>query len=99
MLHNLIILFVGPLPKTQTGLKYVLTLTDYFTKYVELFPLRQKSGLCGPSAQRLLCTADWWNTTKRIPAAIPPASPTENMWTGWSVRIVSLGGTFIVLNC
>ena len=45
-LHNLVLLFVGPLPETQTGLKYVLTLTDYFTKYVELFPLRQKSGLC-----------------------------------------------------
>ena len=45
-LQYFVILFVGPLPETQAGMKYVLTLTDYFTKYVEFLPLTQKSGLC-----------------------------------------------------
>ncbi|KAG7172550.1 Gypsy retrotransposon integrase-like protein 1-like 5 [Homarus americanus] len=37
---------IGPLPETSDGYKYVLTLTDYFTKWVELYPLKQKSGAC-----------------------------------------------------
>ena len=34
---------VGPLKETEDGYKYVLTLTDYFTKFVDLFPLKSKS--------------------------------------------------------
>lgn len=37
---------IGPLPETVNGFRYVLTLTDYFTKYVDFFPLKKKSGAC-----------------------------------------------------
>jgi hypothetical protein len=34
---------------TETGNRYVLTMTDYFTKWVELYPLKSKEakGVCG----------------------------------------------------
>lgn len=35
----------GPLPEPQAGYKYVLILTDYFTKWVELYPLKEKFGV------------------------------------------------------
>ena len=39
---------IGPLKETPSGHKYVLTLTDYFTKFVDLFPLKDKTaaGVC-----------------------------------------------------
>ncbi|XP_049333179.1 gypsy retrotransposon integrase-like protein 1 [Astyanax mexicanus] len=33
----------GPLPKTSDGFQYILTVTDYFSKWVEAFPLKTKS--------------------------------------------------------
>lgn len=33
----------GPLPKTVDGFQYILTATDYFSKWVEAFPLKSKS--------------------------------------------------------
>lgn len=33
----------GPLPKTSSGFQYILTATDYFSKWVEAFPLKSKS--------------------------------------------------------
>lgn len=44
---------IGPLKETQNGFKYVLTLTDYFTKFVEFFPLKRKSG---EEVARGICT-------------------------------------------
>ena len=32
----------GPLPTTQEGYKYILTFTDYYTKFVEFFPMKSK---------------------------------------------------------
>lgn len=38
--------FFGPLPETSNGHKYILTLTDCATKWVECYPLKEKSGVC-----------------------------------------------------
>lgn len=43
---------MGPLPTTPTGYKYILTATDYFSKWVEAFPLKSKSA--AEVASRLL---------------------------------------------
>ena len=34
---------IGPFPPTPRGSKFVLTMTDYFSKYVEAIPLPNKS--------------------------------------------------------
>ena len=36
---------IGPFQPTADGHKYVLTMTDYFSKYVEAVPIADKSGL------------------------------------------------------
>ena len=36
---------IGPFKKTSKGLQYVLTVTDYFSKYVEAVPLEGKSSI------------------------------------------------------
>ena len=33
---------LGPLPVTPRGNRYILTVTDYFTKWIEVFPMRVK---------------------------------------------------------
>ena len=33
----------GPLLKTVDGFQYILTATDYFSKWVEAFPLKRKT--------------------------------------------------------
>lgn len=35
---------IGPVKETASGNQYVLTLTDYFSKFVDLFPLKDKTG-------------------------------------------------------
>jgi hypothetical protein len=35
--------FQGPLPTTDAGYKYVLTFTDYYTKFVDFYPLKEKA--------------------------------------------------------
>ena len=34
---------VGPLPETPRGHKYIMTLTDYYTKWAEAAALKDKS--------------------------------------------------------
>ena len=34
---------IGPLPKTPRGNQYIITLTDYFTKWAEAAPLPDKT--------------------------------------------------------
>lgn len=42
--HHVGIDFIGPLqPTTSRGNKYILTLSDYFTKFVEAVPLPNKT--------------------------------------------------------
>ena len=36
---------IGPLPKTSRGNQYIVTLTDYFTKWAEAAPLPDKSAV------------------------------------------------------
>ena len=35
---------IGPFQVTAQGYKYVLTITDYFSKFVEAVPIEDKSG-------------------------------------------------------
>ena len=42
-LHTVGLDIIGPLQETQQGHKYILTLTDYYTKWVEFFPLKIKT--------------------------------------------------------
>lgn len=50
-LHLVFMDFDGPLPATKNGNRYILTLTDYFTKWVEFYPLKEKTREC--VAQRI----------------------------------------------
>lgn len=34
---------IGPFQSTPEGFRYVLTMTDYFSKYVEAIPIKDKS--------------------------------------------------------
>ena len=36
---------IGPMPVTARGYKYIITLTDYFTKWAEAAPLPDKTAL------------------------------------------------------
>ncbi len=36
---------IGPMPETPRGNKYVVTLTDYFSKWAKAAPLQDKSAL------------------------------------------------------
>ena len=36
------IIFIIPLKTTAAGNKYVLTFTDYYTKFVDFYPLKEK---------------------------------------------------------
>lgn len=38
--------FVGPLPPSTQGSRYILTVSDYFTKFVQAFPTETKHA-CG----------------------------------------------------
>ncbi|KAK7089327.1 hypothetical protein V1264_025122 [Littorina saxatilis] len=55
---------IGPLPLTNQGHRYVLTMTDYFTKWVDMYPLATKEakGVC--SAIKTFITR--WGAPKRI---------------------------------
>ena len=44
MMHNDICL-VGPLPETPRGNKYIITVTDYFSKWPEAAPLQDKTAV------------------------------------------------------
>ena len=34
---------MGPLPKMEQGFRYIMVIVDYFSKWVETFPLKTKS--------------------------------------------------------
>ncbi|MCH8070039.1 MAG: transposase family protein, partial [Candidatus Marinimicrobia bacterium] len=34
---------MGPLPRTEQGYRHIMVIVDYFSKWVEAFPLRTKS--------------------------------------------------------
>ena len=36
---------IGPMPETPRGNKYIVTLTDYFSKWAEAAPLPDKSAI------------------------------------------------------
>ena len=36
---------IGPLPETSRGSKYIITLTDYFSKWAEAAPLPDKTAI------------------------------------------------------
>ena len=36
---------VGPLPETLKGYKYIMTITDYYTKWAEAYPIMDKTAL------------------------------------------------------
>ena len=38
---------IGPFKPTAMGYQFVLTMTDYFSKYVEAVPIKDKSALSG----------------------------------------------------
>ena len=44
--HFCILAALGPLPTTVQGWKYVCTFTDYYTKFVDFYPIRSKSAEC-----------------------------------------------------
>ena len=37
---------LGPLPITETGNKYILIVADYFTKWVEAYPMPNQEATC-----------------------------------------------------
>ena len=41
--HRVGIDLMGPLPETKEGNKYIITLSDYFSKWPEVAPLQSKS--------------------------------------------------------
>ena len=48
---------IGPFQPTAGGHKFVLTMTDYFSKYVEAVPIPDKTAVCGTGyLQGLLST-------------------------------------------
>lgn len=54
----------GPLPKTEDGFKYILTAMDYFSKWVEGFPLKTKTA--SEVAQRICSIIYRHGCPKRI---------------------------------
>ena len=47
---------MGTLKETEEGYRYILTVIDYFTKYMELIPLRRKMGQeVGENLFKLIC--------------------------------------------
>ena len=41
--HQLGMDLVGPLPETAAGYKYIMTVTDYYTKWAEAAPIKDKT--------------------------------------------------------
>jgi hypothetical protein len=64
--HRIGIDLVGPLPETSRGNKYLITCTDYFSKWPEAAPLKTKSAdgmyICFP-----FCN---WLSNKKYPRTI-----------------------------
>ena len=55
---------MGPWKETKFGFKYLFTATDFFTKWVEAFPLREKTAL--EVAQCLLKLFYRYGATKSV---------------------------------
>jgi hypothetical protein len=55
---------MGPWKETKFGFKYLFTATDFFTKWVEAFPLREKTALV--VAQCLLKLFYRYGATKSV---------------------------------
>ena len=53
-LENIEIDFVGPLPVSNHGNKWLMVITDYITKGAEIYPLRDEQ-----SPEVVACLADW----------------------------------------
>ena len=41
--HQLDMDLAGPLPETAAGYKYIMTVTDYYTKWAEAAPMKDKT--------------------------------------------------------
>ena len=61
---GLLFFCLGPLPTTLEGFKYVLTFTDYFSKFVEFFPLKSKEA--AGVASRIQTFVWRWGAPKRL---------------------------------
>ena len=54
---------VGPLPETPRGHKYIVTVTDYFSKWPEASPLRDKTAVGVADFLFSLCCRHGWPTS------------------------------------
>ena len=56
---------VGPLPVTSAGNRYIITITDYYTKWAEAFPIEDKTA---SSVADVLFTVSYTNYSCREPS-------------------------------
>ena len=62
--HHIGIDLIGPLPLSKQGNQFILTITDYFTKYVDAIPLPNK---CATGVATALIKVNIHNYISYIP--------------------------------